>query len=165
MYYPCSKNKGADLCLCVGFLMMGSNVVVFLSQNFFSHFFKICKKNLKFFLSNSQQNNIYKCQNKLSTSLYEPRHEETGFFAYAKIKLQIISAVTADKRICLHYMDNTIYMYLFYLNPKFHASNYFSVIAHTGRLMSDLVRNSENRFSRVVSIIYNVHCRTIMVKF
>ena len=55
--------------------------------------------------------------------LNEPRHEKTGFFAYAKTKTQISFAVTA-KLISAFVFTKRIVQFLFYLNPKFQASSH-----------------------------------------
>ena len=39
--------------------------------------------------------------------LFEPRHEKTVFFAYAKTKTQI-SFRKADQHLCFRYWDSTI---------------------------------------------------------
>ena len=53
----------------------------------------------------------------------EPRHEKTGFFAYAKTKTQISFAVTV-KLISVFAFATRIVQSLFYLNPKFQASSH-----------------------------------------
>ena len=54
---------------------------------------------------------------------YEPRHEKTGFFAYAKTKTQISFAVTA-KLISAFVFTIRIVQSLYFLNPKFQASRH-----------------------------------------
>ena len=75
--------------------------------------------------------------------LYEPRCEKTGFFAYAKTKTLISFAVTA-KLIKAFVFATLIVQSLYFLNPKFLASN------HLLWLYSPLcfgpVRNPEDRF-------------------
>ena len=56
-------------------------------------------------------------------SIYEPRCEKTGFFAYAKTNTQISFAVTA-KLISAFVFAIRIVQSLYYLNPKFQASNH-----------------------------------------
>ena len=59
----------------------------------------------------------------VSTSLYEPRCEKTGFFAYAKTKTQISFAVTA-KLISAFGFATRIVQSLYFLNTKFQASSH-----------------------------------------
>ena len=54
--------------------------------------------------------------------LYEPRYENR-LFAYAKTKMQIICAVTAQL-ISAFVIAMRIVQSLYYLNPKFQASSY-----------------------------------------
>ena len=54
---------------------------------------------------------------------YEPRHEKTGFFSYAKTKRQISCAVTAQL-ISAFVFAIQIVQFLYYLNPKFQASSH-----------------------------------------
>ena len=54
--------------------------------------------------------------------LNEPRHEKTGFFAYAKTRPQISCAVTAQL-ISIFVLATQIVQSLFFLNPKFQASS------------------------------------------
>ena len=60
-------------------------------------------------------------QSSLSPS-YEPRCEKTGFFAYAKTKMQISFAVTA-KLISAFVFATRKVQSLHYLNPKYQASS------------------------------------------
>ena len=67
----------------------------------------------------------------------EPRHEKTGFFASAKTKAQISFTVTA-KLISAFVFATQIVQFLFFLNPKFHASSHLlclnsSVCVRPGR--------------------------------
>ena len=69
--------------------------------------------------------------------IYEPRHEKTGFFAYAKTKTQTSFAVTA-KLISAFGFDIRIVQSLYYLNPKLQVSShllwlYSSVCVGPGR--------------------------------
>ena len=59
----------------------------------------------------------------LKVNIYEPRCEKTGFFAYAKTKTQISFAVTA-KLISAFVFATRKVQFLYYLNPKFQASNH-----------------------------------------
>ena len=54
---------------------------------------------------------------------YEPRHEKTVFFAYAKTKTQISFAVTA-KLISAFLFATRIVQSLYFLNLKFQASSH-----------------------------------------
>ena len=54
--------------------------------------------------------------------IYEPRHEKTGFFAYAKTKAQISLAVTAQL-ISAFVFVSRIAQFLFFLNPNFQDSS------------------------------------------
>ena len=54
---------------------------------------------------------------------YEPRHEKTGFCAYAKTKTQISFAVTT-KLISAFVFATGIVQSLYYLHPKFQASSH-----------------------------------------
>ena len=70
-------------------------------------------------------------------TINEPRHEKTGFYAYAKTKKQISFAVTA-KLISAFVFATQIVQFLYYLNPKFQASShllrlYSSVCVGPGR--------------------------------
>ena len=56
-------------------------------------------------------------------TIYEPRHEKTGFFAYAKTKTQISFMVTA-KLISAFVFATRIVQFLFYLNSKFQDSSH-----------------------------------------
>ena len=53
---------------------------------------------------------------------YEPCHEKTGFFAYAKTKTQISFEVTA-KLISAFVFATQIVQSLYFLNTKFQASS------------------------------------------
>ena len=61
--------------------------------------------------------------NSLYNKLYEPLHEKTSFFAYAKIKVQISCTVTAQM-ICAFVFATYIVQGWspYFLNPKFQAS-------------------------------------------
>ena len=52
-----------------------------------------------------------------------PRHQKTGFFAYAKTKTHISFAVTA-KLISAFVFATQIVHFLYYLNPKFQVSSH-----------------------------------------
>ena len=58
-----------------------------------------------------------------SSIAFEPRHEKTGFFEYAKTKTQISLAVTA-KLISVFVFATRIVQSLYFLNPKFQASGH-----------------------------------------
>ena len=77
---------------------------------------------------------------KCFTFSHESRLEKIKVFAYAKTKAQISCAVTA---LLISYMDSTIL-----LLPKSEILAIFC--SCTGRFVSDLVRNPEDRFSRVM---------------
>ena len=81
--------------------------------------------------------------------IYEPHHEKNGFFAYAKRKTQISFAVTM-KLIRAFVFDTRIVQSIFY-NPKFQASSLLCDC--TGRFLSNLVGNPEDRFSSVAAHI------------
>ena len=55
--------------------------------------------------------------------LFEPRHEKTSFFAYAKTKAQISCAVTAQLISAFASATQTM-QYPFFLNPKVQASSH-----------------------------------------
>ena len=59
----------------------------------------------------------------LGTSPYEPHHEKTGFFAYAKTKAQISCALIAQL-ISVFVFATWIVQSLYFLNPKFQASSH-----------------------------------------
>ena len=61
--------------------------------------------------------------NQYAPKLYEPRHEKTGFFAYAKKNTQVSFAVTA-KLISAFVFATRIVQSLYFLNPKFQASRH-----------------------------------------
>ena len=63
------------------------------------------------------------CVDLSSASLYEPRHEKTGFLHMQKTKTQISFAVTA-KLISVFVFATRIVQSLFFLNLKFQASSH-----------------------------------------
>ena len=65
---------------------------------------------------------ILSAQSHVGVSRLEPRHEKTGFFAYAKTKAQISFAVTAKLISAFVFATRTV-QFLFFLNPKFQASS------------------------------------------
>ena len=56
----------------------------------------------------------------ISVSLFEPSHEKTGFFVYAKTKMQISFAVTV-KLISAFVFATWLVQFLYFLNTKFQA--------------------------------------------
>ena len=63
-----------------------------------------------------------KCKNTYSNIIrIEPRHEKTGFFAYAKTKAQISCAVTAQLISAFVFATRIVY-FLLYLYPNFQDS-------------------------------------------
>ena len=86
----------------------------------------------------------------------DTRHEKTRFFAYAKTKTQISFAVTA-KLIIAFVFATQIVQSLYYLNPKFQASNhllsqYSLVCVGPGRKPQRLVfsqRGSNNHKKKI----------------
>ena len=74
-------------------------------------------------------------------------------FAYAKTKAQLISDFVFTARIVQS---------LFFLNPKSQAFSFFFCDC-TGRLMSDLVGNPEDRFSRVAAHITMHFCEFVLL--
>ena len=77
--------------------------------------------------------------------IIEPRHEKTRL-KYAKIKAQI-SNCAADQRLCFRHIDCTIPV-------NFKPLAIFC--GCTARFVSDLVGNSEDRFSHDVALCYCV---------
>ena len=73
--------------------------------------------------------------------IYEPRHEKTQHFAYAKTKTQISFGVTA-KLISAFVFATWIEHSLFFLNAKFQASS------HLVWLYSPVCVGPEDRFSQ-----------------
>ena len=73
---------------------------------------------------------------------FEPRHEKTSFFVYAKTKTQISFALTA-KLISAFVFAIRIVQSLYFLNPKFQASSHLRWLW----FVPDQVKNPENRFS------------------
>ena len=71
-----------------------------------------------------QTMHVYKvfCVNLSLHIIYEPHHEKTGYFAYAKTKAQISFAVNA-KLISAFVFATRIVQFLFCLNPKLQASS------------------------------------------
>ena len=59
----------------------------------------------------------------VTTRLYEPRHEKTGIFAYAKTKTQISFLVTAILNRAFVFATRIV-QFLLYLNRKFQASSH-----------------------------------------
>ena len=75
----------------------------------------------------------------------EPHREKTGFLPVCENKGadQLRSNCEADQRLCFRYTDSAI----FFLNFKLLVS----FCDCTGRFLSDLVGNPEDRFSRVAA--------------
>ena len=82
----------------------------------------------------------------------EPRHEKTGFFAYAKTKAQISFVVTA-KPISAFDSATRIKQFLLYLNPNFRPLACFNDC--TGRFVSDLVGNTDFLTSRLIRYVFH----------
>ena len=82
--------------------------------------------------------------------MFEPRHEKTGFSPIQSVTAQLISAFVFDIRIV---------QFIFYLNTKFQAYGHLHIFNDcTGRIVSDLVGNSNCWFSHAVA---NFICRII----
>ena len=84
---------------------------------------------------------------------YKPRHEKTGFCLHEnKGADQLRSNCEADERLCFRYMDSTI---LSLLTPKILS---FLLCVYKPFIVSDLVRNPEDRFSQVAAQILSDQC-------
>ena len=87
----------------------------------------------------------------LSLPPYDPRLENTELLPMPKKGAdQLCSNCTADQRLCLRFTDSTIPPLLI---PKISRLAFFC--ACIGRIVSDLVGNPEDRFSRVAAHIEN----------
>ena len=91
---------------------------------------------------------------------YEPCHEKTGFFAYAKAKTQISCAVTAQL-ISVFVFATQIVQSLFFLNTNFKPLAIFCDC--TARFVSDLVGNPEDPFSHDAALVQGVQHRMDLV--
>ena len=80
-------------------------------------------------------------------------------FALAKTKTQISFAVIS-KLISAFVFATRIVQFLYFLNPKFQASSHLRNC--TGQFVSDMVVNSEDRFSRVAAHIYYPYFKHIL---
>ena len=79
----------------------------------------------------------------------EPHHEKAGFLPMQKQRRRSASQLLHSYQLlCFHYTDSTIS-----LLPKSEISNFF-FWGCTGRFVSDLVGNPEDRFSRVTAQIF-----------
>ena len=76
--------------------------------------------------------------------MFEPQHEKTCFFAYAKTKPQI-SAFVFDLHLCFRYMDSTVQS-LYFCKLKFQASTHLLWL-YSLWFVSDLVGNPGQVFS------------------
>ena len=79
-------------------------------------------------------------------AIYEPHHEKT--------------CCSAHKRLYFHYIEQSLY----FLNPKFQASNQLETVHCTSRFVSDFVGNPKDKFSHDAAQIICKHSRNIIIK-